>query len=70
MTKEIRERLLSTGWSEIKSNCCYEKYNYELVFDTGTYVEIYDKSNGKRLLEGLVSELDNFLSELALIDKE
>lgn len=69
MTREVREQLISIGWVETMANCCYEKGHYELVFDTSSYVEIYDKTNSRRLVEGSIADLDELLLELNSIRK-
>ena len=61
---KIRENLLNSGWKEIRPNCVFENAHYEIVLDTSSYAEIYDKKSGKRIAEGLSSNLYNLLIKL------
>ena len=59
---EIKKYLAANSWVEVQSNCVFENDKCQIVFDTGSYVEVYDKATGKRLKEGLVHNLDSFIS--------
>ena len=61
---EARSQLAAEGWTKI-APCRFSKGNHELVFDTGTWIEVYEVGRG-RIAE---FKLHDFHQEIAKLDQ-
>jgi len=66
--KEAINYLLENGWKE-DLPFSYLKGDYEIIFDTSTYYEIYSISSKERIREGAIQNLISLLNSDDLSDK-
>ncbi|MEM9915423.1 MAG: hypothetical protein AAF911_10715 [Planctomycetota bacterium] len=58
--------LTSEGWMS-HGQFAFKKNGYELVFDTSSYVELYELSSGKRIDEARITgsgDMSEFLKQI------
>ncbi|MEM6853914.1 MAG: hypothetical protein AAF593_05845 [Planctomycetota bacterium] len=58
--------LMSEGWMS-HGQFAFKKDGYELVFDTSSYVELYELSSGKRVHESKIidsGDMSEFLKQI------
>ena len=61
------EALKASGWAEIKRSVEYKKGSYCLVFDTGSWMELYAADN-RRVFDVAIPETRLFTWTLNLLD--